>query len=284
MRSNLLVPAAIAFFVGAGVALPHEIATPSRASARSDSSEVVGPSRLLPAPAGLRVARAVLRGVGIENLSRAGRVQTAVDALAGRVREQSHPQALKLAFEAYYNFRAAHPEKVRKPYLYFVDFGLDSHTPRGYVFDMDHLQVVDGPFTVAHGRGSGSKDGIPTRFSNRHSSAATSLGLFLAQEVYGFVGHDSGRPYRSIGMRLNGLSGSFNSAARDRGVVVHGAPYVTPSGAGRSQGCPAMERDRAERLIPQISNGGMVFLFSPNDPAWLANDPWLRDENGPGNG
>jgi hypothetical protein len=283
MRSNLLVLAAAAFTVGVGVALPHEATSPVRPAGAADSSEVMAPAPArVPAP--LRIARAVLRGVGIENESRESRVRTALDAFASRVREQSHPQALRLAFEAYYKFKAAHPDRVRKPYLYFVDYGLDSHTPRGYVFDMQALRVVDGPFTVAHGRGSGSRDGVPTRFSNRHSSAATSLGLFLTQEVYRFVGHDSGRPYRSIGLRLTGLSGGFNSAARARGVVVHGAPYVTPGGAGRSQGCPAMERDRAEWLIPQISNGGMVFLFSPHDPAWLANDPWINGESDSGNG
>jgi len=76
---------------------------------------------------------------------------------------------------------------------------------------------------------------------------------------------------------MKGVSGRFNSTARERGVVVHGAPYVTPSGAGRSEGCPAMEQSRARRLIPMIANGGLVFLFSPNDGNWLANDPWSGD-------
>ena len=56
----------------------------------------------------------------------------------------------------------AHPDDVKKPYLYFVDYGLPSNTPRGYLFDMDSLRVVDGPFTVAHGRGSSAdKFGVP---------------------------------------------------------------------------------------------------------------------------
>ncbi|HEY9228582.1 MAG TPA: murein L,D-transpeptidase catalytic domain family protein, partial [Gemmatimonadaceae bacterium] len=64
------------------------------------------------------------------------------------------------------------------------------------------------------------------------------------------------------------------SNARARGVVAHGAPYVTPSGSGRSQGCPAMEQARAKRLLPKIANGSLVFLFAPNSN-WMANDPWL---------
>ncbi|HYD52623.1 MAG TPA: murein L,D-transpeptidase catalytic domain family protein, partial [Gemmatimonadaceae bacterium] len=111
----------------------------------------------------------------------ASAAETAVAALGSRVRKLSHPEALETAFESYFAFRAENPEQVRKPYLYFVDYGLSSTEPRGYVFDMDKLEIVDGPFTVAHGRGSSrSRLGIPTRFSNAPGSAATSLGLYLA--------------------------------------------------------------------------------------------------------
>ena len=228
-----------------------------------------------PAAAATKAARAVLEGVGIESGLEKARVRTALAALEGRVRKQSHPDALRLAFQAYFTYQAAHPEKVRKPYLYFVDYGLDSRTPRGYVFDMKTLEVLDGPFTVAHGRGSASpSSGVPTRFSNRQGSNATSLGLYLAQETYGFSGKSGGRAYRSPGLRLTGVSGKYNSAARARGVVVHGAPYVTASRAGRSEGCPAVELTRARKLIPRIANGGMVFLFSPRDQTWMAEDRW----------
>jgi hypothetical protein len=284
MRPNLYVLAAAGFCLGVSGTLPHHLldaaTLPSRHSATA--SAAVPGNAPLPAQNAWKAARAVLDGVGIAtgaNRSREGRVHSALDVLGARVREQSHPQALRLAFEAYYNFKAAHPEKVRKPYLYFVDYGLDSHTPRGYVFDMEALRVVDGPFTVAHGRGSGAKDGVPTRFSNRNGSAATSLGLFLAQETYAFTGHNSGRLYRSIGLRLTGLSGVFNNRARSRGVVVHGAPYVAPDKAGRSEGCPAMEPERAQELIPTLANGALVFLFSPRDDQWLSEDPWAHGDS-----
>jgi hypothetical protein len=202
-------------------------------------------------------------------------IKAALDALTSSVRKLSHPRALQDAFQSYYTYRAAHPKDVKRPLLYFVDYGLPSTTPRGYVFDMDELRVVDGPFTVAHGRGSSTtKYGIPTRFSNSSGSATTSLGLFLTQELYSFSGHSGGRAYSSVGLRLNGVSGDFNDNARSRGVVAHGAPYVTPTGAGRSEGCPAMEMSRAQRLLPQLANGAMVFLFAPNE-RWMSSDPWL---------
>jgi hypothetical protein len=205
----------------------------------------------------------------------ASRTASAVEALASSVRALSHPRALENAFESYFAFKAANPSKVRKPYLYFVDYGLSNTTPRGYVFDMENLRVVDGPFMVAHGRGSAQNSrGIPTRFSNAFGAATTSLGLYVAQETYSFSGHAGGRLYHSVGLRLAGVSGAFNSNARARGVVAHGAPYVTSSRAGRSEGCPAMDPERAENLLPKLANGGLVFLFAPDDN-WMTRDPWL---------
>lgn len=201
--------------------------------------------------------------------------RAALSAFASVVRPLSHPQALADAFRSYFAFKAAHPGDVKKPFLYFVDYGLPSTTPRGYVFDMSSLKIVDGPFTVAHGRGSSTTQyGLPTRFSNAFGSAATSLGLYLAKATYAFHGHSGGQGYNALGLRLMGVSAGFNDNAFARGVVAHGAPYVTPTKAGRSEGCPAMEPSRAERLLPELADGGMVFLFAP-DAKWMTSDPWV---------
>jgi hypothetical protein len=231
------------------------------------------------AEAVLRTSRAVLSAARPEANPQARRVQRALARLGNRV-DTSDRDALRMAFRAYYSYRAAHPEKVRKPYLYFVDYGLDAETPRGYVFDMRELRIVEGPFRVAHGRGSRARGGVPRRFSNRHGSEATSLGLFLAQETYRFSGSSGGRRYTSTGLRLRGLSGRFNARARERGVVVHGAPYVNGDRAGRSEGCPAVSPARARTLIPRIRNGGMVFLYSPHDRTWKSEDPWASRGRG----
>jgi hypothetical protein len=202
-------------------------------------------------------------------------ITAALAAFTGAVRPLSHPRALEDAFRSYFAYKAAHPDDVKKPYLYFVDYGLPSTVPRGYVFDMDTRKIVDGPFTVAHGRGSSSTHyGVPTRFANVVGAATSSLGLYVAQETYAFTGHTASRTYSSLGLRLMGVSGSFNDKARARGVVAHGAPYVTPAKAGRSEGCPAMEQARASRLLPKLANGGLVFLFAP-DSAWMTRDPWV---------
>lgn len=205
--------------------------------------------------------------------------RSALDAFAGAVQPLSRPQALESAFRSYFAFRAAHPDEVRKPLLYFVDYGLPNTAKRGYVFDMASLRIVDGPFTVAAGRGSAAKGGVPTRFSNASGSNATSLGLYVAKTLYDFTGKSAGKRYSSVGLRLMGVSTGFNDQAFARGVVAHGAPYVTSSKAGRSEGCPAMEPDRAQRLLPRLAEGGLVFLFAPNDD-WLSHDPWVTGAAG----
>lgn len=210
----------------------------------------------------------------------ASRTLTALAAFKGSVRQLSHPSALEMAFRSYFAFARENPDQIKKPFLYFVDYGLSSTQKRGYVFDMKTLTVVDGPFTVAHGRGSSrTRLGIPTRFSNRHGSYATSLGLYLARETYTFTGKAGGRRYSAIGLRLLGLSDGYNDNALTRRVVAHGAPYVTATSAGRSEGCPALEPQRAKQLLPKLSHGGLVFLFAP-DKNWMRGDPWLAASRG----
>ena len=203
------------------------------------------------------------------------KVVLALESFQNTVGQLSSSHALEDAFRSYFAYKAAHPNDVKKPYLYFVDYGLPSTTPRGYVFDMDSLKVVDGPFMVAHGRGSStSQYGVPTRFSNASGSNATSLGLYVAEQTYAFHGRTGGQSYSSIGLKLEGVSTGYNDNAHARGVVAHGAPYVTPMKAGRSEGCPAMEPARAQRLLPKLANGAMVFLYAPNEQ-WLERDPWV---------
>jgi hypothetical protein len=279
LRRRPLPVVAAAVCVGAAIGLVREPEQPAAAPVAGAVRDTAAAAPAPSAPVTVQTtARAVLEGVGLESSARAARVQTALGTLGPSVGKQSDPDALRMAFQAYYKYKETNPGQVRKPYLYYVDYGLDAHTPRGYVFDMEKLEVVDGPFNVAHGRGSApNARGIPTRFSNREGSNATSLGLYLAQETYAFSGKAGGKRYTSVGLRLKGLSGRYNSEARARGVVAHGAPYVTASRAGRSEGCPAIEPGRARELLPRISNGGLVFLFSPLERTWMKSDPWASD-------
>jgi hypothetical protein len=245
-------------------------------TAHSAAARTAAPAVAVPAATVAAAATVTTDSVAPAAGLLATRAKAALAALSSSVRKLSDPHALEDAVHSYFAFKTAHLDAVKKPYLYFVDYGLPSTSPRGYVFDMDALRVVDGPFTVAHGRGSAPAGAtIPTRFSNAMGSAATSLGLYLAEATYGFVGSSGGRTYRSIGLRLDGVSEGFNDNALARKVVAHGAPYVTDNKAGRSEGCPAMAQARAKRLLPKLADGGMVFLFAP-DSGWLAADQWLE--------
>jgi hypothetical protein len=255
LLETTLIGAAAVLFAGSNLRLPerqpvvvtHSVAT--TATATADSSVAASPA------------------------------SRALTAFSSMVHSLSSPKALESAVKSYFAFKSAHPDEVKKPLLYFVDYGLPSTKPRGYVLDMNAMKIVEGPFTVAHGRGSSaSRDGVPTRFSNAFGSAATSLGLYVTKALYAFTGHSGGGTYSSIGLRLMGVSNGFNTNAFARGVVAHGAPYVTADKAGRSQGCPAMEPGRAKELLPKLADGAMVYLFAP-DQNWMSRDPWLAAGN-----
>lgn len=267
MRTALVLFGFVVFLPTLATRAAPGSGSPDGARSGESAVEASGPSSVVPGSA----ASAGSDRVAVDSASVEWKVSAALEALGPAVVLQSHPLALRTALHAYYEFVAANPERVRNPYFYFVDFGLDNLTPRGYVFDMASLTVVDGPFMVSHGRGSLAGDGVPRRFSNQPGSYATSLGLYVTRETYTFRGKASGRPYTSVGLRLEGVSGPFNDNALGRRIVVHGAPYVTPKRAGLSEGCPAMEEARARRLLPLLANGGLVFHFSPNDERWFAH-------------
>ena len=209
-------------------------------------------------------------------------VNTALSALGSRVSRTSHSEALRTAFRAYYNYKAARPGQVRKPYLYFVDMGLDNRTPRGYVFDMDNLSRRGRPL---HGR---ARQRLVLRPRRRADAVLEPAGQprDLARAL---PGPGDVRLQRQVGRASVFVRRSPHAAASPpasttrhgpRGVVAHGAPYVTASRAGRSEGCPAMEVQRAARLLPMLANGGVVFVYSPNDREWLGRDPWIQGARG----
>ena len=143
-----------------------------------------------------------------------------------------------------------------------------------WVFDLAAQKLLFEEW-VAHGRNSG--ENLTTRFSNRDGSFMTSLGGFTAQETY-----NGGNGYS---LRLRGLEPGFNDKARDRAIVIHGAPYVNPAAAklqgrlGRSLGCPAVRPAVARPLIDSIRDGTFVFAYYP-DHDWLQRSRLLSADCG----
>jgi hypothetical protein len=154
--------------------------------------------------------------------------------------------------------------------LTVIDYSKPSTEPRLWVLDLEQERVLFEEL-VAHGRGSG--DNFATRFSNEDGSHQTSLGLFRTADTY--VG---GNGYS---LRLDGLEPGVNDRARERAIVMHGAPYVSEASLravgrlGRSHGCPALRQAVARTVIDTIKQGSLVFAYYP-DQQWIDGSRFLN--------
>lgn len=153
--------------------------------------------------------------------------------------------------------------------LTVIDYSLPSTAKRMWVYDLRSHRLLYEEL-VSHGQGSGGN--MADRFSNVPNSYQTSLGLFVTAEPY--VGKNG------YSLRLDGLEAGVNDRARERAIVMHGAPYVSTEFVsangrlGRSQGCPAVRNDIARDLINTVKGGGLVFAYA-KDPAWLRSSAYL---------
>jgi hypothetical protein len=178
------------------------------------------------------------------------------------------PEVLDLALDAR-DCAAASGRAPAAARIAVIDYSRPSTEPRLWLLDVAAGRVLAVEH-VAHGRGSG--ENLATRFSNVEGSYQTSLGLYVAAETY-----HGGNGYS---LRLDGLDPGFNDRARERLIVIHGAPYVDPALArrqgrlGRSFGCPALRPEVARDVIDQLKGGQLVFAYYP-DPAWLSSSPNL---------
>ena len=137
-------------------------------------------------------------------------------------------------------------------YFSVIDYRAPSNVPRYFLIDTVNMSAE--AFLVAHGRGSDPNyDGMADRFSNIKDSKMTSLGAFVTGRTY-YGAH-------GLSLKLKGLSPQ-NDRAEERLIVIHGADYVSPdrSVLGRSWGCPALERDVAERIIPLIKGASFLYV------------------------
>ncbi|HUE89198.1 MAG TPA: murein L,D-transpeptidase catalytic domain family protein [Vicinamibacterales bacterium] len=153
--------------------------------------------------------------------------------------------------------------------LTIIDYSKPSVEPRMWVLDLETRELVYEEL-VSHGQGSGGN--LATKFSNVPESHQTSIGLFVTDQTY--VGRNG------YSLRLDGLDEGFNDRARERAIVMHGAPYVNGSitkslgRLGRSHGCPAVRESVARELINRVKGGSLVFAYYP-DAEWLRTSKFL---------
>ena len=147
-------------------------------------------------------------------------------------------------------------ELKNEQFLTVLDFSKQSSQKRLWVFDLKGKQVVFNEL-VAHGKYSGDK--FAQSFSNKSNSKKSSLGFYV-----------TGQPYNGkhrYSMKLRGLEPGFNSNAFARGIVVHGANYVSEEIAekqqsvGRSFGCPAVSQDVNNQIVDLIQGGSCMFIY-----------------------
>lgn len=140
-----------------------------------------------------------------------------------------------------------------------IDFSLPSNQKRLFVLDLKHYRVLFNTL-VAHGRNTGREWAVS--FSNQGESYKSSPGFYITRETY------EGK--NGFSLKLAGMEAGINDRAFDRGIVVHGADYVSQDLAnaqgyiGRSQGCPAVPPAVSRPLINTIKNGTCLFIYHPS--------------------
>ncbi|MNF05187.1 hypothetical protein D3C80_2048650 [compost metagenome] len=73
-----------------------------------------------------------------------------------------------------------------------------------------------------------------------------------------------------MSLKLDGLEKGINDNARNRGVVIHAANYVSNSfirsnkRLGRSQGCPALPEELSKDIISVIKDKSCLFIYHPS--------------------
>ncbi|CAA9197325.1 murein L,D-transpeptidase catalytic domain family protein [Flavobacterium collinsii] len=148
---------------------------------------------------------------------------------------------------------------IQKDILTLIDFSLSSNTKRLWVIDLATNTVLFNSL-VAHGRNTGEE--FASNFSNANSSFKSSLGFYATGEIY--------QGKHGTSLRLDGLENGVNDNARERGVVMHGADYVSESfirnnkRLGRSQGCPAIPMEMTKEIIEIIKNKSLLYIYHPS--------------------
>ena len=167
-------------------------------------------------------------------------------------------EAFKQGLTGYHNLEKR-GELTRLDTLTIIDFTIPSNLPRFFIIDLCNRELIHKSL-VAHGVRSGRL--IPKHFSNEENSHKSSLGFYVTTTTY----HGK----YELAMRLDGKEHS-NSHANSRGVVMHGADYVSyefleKNGCqlGRSYGCPSLPHEGFEEVVEMIKGGSCLFIYYPS--------------------
>ncbi len=163
-------------------------------------------------------------------------------------------------------------EKIENRLLSIVDFSLPSTEKRLWILDMETNEVLYHTY-VSHGKNTGGN--MATNFSNTPNSLQSSLGFYVTAETY----------YGKNGLSLfiDGMEEGFNSNARERYVVIHGADYAKEESIerlgrlGRSYGCPAVPSEVSKEIINKIKGGSALFIYHTSED-YIANSTYINSQ------
>ena len=180
--------------------------------------------------------------------------------------------ALKYALSGYTTLQEA--GKINKQdIITIVDFSKPSTEERLFVINLKTKKII-AKSLCAHGKNSGEI--WAEKFSNNAESFQSSLGFYIANETY------DGK--NGFSLKLDGQEAGINDNARDRGVVIHAADYVSKDficnngKIGRSQGCPALPIEKNAKIISLIKGGTCLFIYHPNKD-YKTHSPILKHYN-----
>ncbi|MDA5195129.1 murein L,D-transpeptidase catalytic domain family protein [Govanella unica] len=211
---------------------------------------------------------ALIIALAVPFASRAGTAEPALVAALARLAPAANPNVIRLALEA--TSCAAATGMGTAERLAVIDYSRPSSEPRLWVFDLKKRSLIFEEL-VAHGKNTG--ENYARSFSNKMNSLATSIGLYRTGTTY--------QGSNGYSLRMDGLDPGFNDKAKERAIVIHGAPYVSRNFAethgriGRSWGCPAVRTAIAKKLIDIMKDGQFVFSYYP-DSEWLKSSPFLN--------
>ncbi|WP_210464999.1 MULTISPECIES: murein L,D-transpeptidase catalytic domain family protein [Rufibacter] len=180
----------------------------------------------------------------------------------------------KRAATGFYNLKKNNKLSRTKEVLTVVDFNKPSSEKRFWVVDLNKKKVLYHSL-VAHGMGSGNDRAF--KFSNTVNSHMSSLGFYVTENTY--IGK------HGLSLKLNGLDRGFNSKAKERAIVVHGADYVSEAFVrqqgrlGRSHGCPALPKAITSEVIQVIKGGTLLYIDGPSTnytSAYLDTDSAIK--------
>ncbi len=188
---------------------------------------------------------------------------------AGLDKKKLDYMVFKYALTGMYNLKAQGKIRSSNHLLTVIDYRQHCNKKRMYVVDVKRKKLVHHSL-VAHGQKTGVA--YAKKFSNKSGSHKTSLGFFKASNTY--------QGQHGYSLRLDGLEYGFNHKARERAVVIHGAPYVSRQfirqhgRIGRSWGCPSLPMATHEKIINTIKNGSLIFAYY-DDRNYLKNSNYL---------